>query len=596
MSEIIFFICSMLAISALFAAPKVTAWLAALRWQEEFRNKRKKKGLCPSSCRQGPLPLQVRLHQKVRGRLELRGDLVAEWILQQAHSTQLQRLKWKQRMHTLAGWKRREAAETCRMREEDSGETVNAESEPWYYRPAPQNNEACGKPLAGGSAEFVSSEFQKSQCNIGATRKHFLAISPDHVPYMNDVYNMVRKVHIRPADDPMKDLGVNMAIWRIFMNATLRAAIHLGNDHYVNLRNVQNSSWRIAGQLFGDIEKLISGQTETSGINLIDSQDLRWISTSLLHSRAHQYATAKVYVFSDLVLCLGETIPINHGRTRVSGIQRPTSSANWIELMESWRNSSGRFSQDSRQRLSSKKFRIRWANNSVTQRISKTGSSSCQCSTTLNGKQEEMKYYAKNNSKRVAEYARQFLRGHWSFLEPGSDKKWCGTYDGIPSGYLVNFEKSGHLIFRCTSALEQGQLRSKEGGKTTFHFTVWGECTVASENGYVRQSAQSLRSSSGYDSRITRRNKKFLFNFLLQTYHQGNLLQDYEQRFERLPEDQKLSKLCSEAGLNLVELGQFFHALPSPKEPKTHYFEKTKRNIVQKGGSEATNDSALSWR
>ena len=42
---------------------------------------------------------------------------------------------------------------------------------------------------------------------------------------------------------------------------------------------------------------------------------------------------------------------------------------------------------------------------------------------------------------------------------------------------------------------------------------------------------------------------------------QGNLLQDYEQTFEKkkLPKGQKLSKLCSEAGLNLVEVGQFFY-------------------------------------
>ena len=43
--------------------------------------------------------------------------------------------------------------------------------------------------------------------------KHFLAISPDHVPYMNDVNNMVKKVYARPVDDPMKDLDVNMAFW-----------------------------------------------------------------------------------------------------------------------------------------------------------------------------------------------------------------------------------------------------------------------------------------------------------------------------------------------------------------------------------------------
>ena len=33
-----------------------------------------------------------------------------------------------------------------------------------------------------------------------------------------------------------------------------------------------------------------------------------------------------------------------------------------------------------------------------------------------------------------------------------------------------NFAGSGHPMFRCTTPLERGQLRSKEGGKTTIHF------------------------------------------------------------------------------------------------------------------------------
>ena len=33
---------------------------------------------------------------------------------------------------------------------------------------------------------------------------------------------------------------------------------------------------------------------------------------------------------------------------------------------------------------------------------------------------------------------------------------------------------------------------------------------------------------------------------------QGNLLQDFEHKFEQLPEDQKLSKLCCDAGLKIV--------------------------------------------
>ena len=40
-----------------------------------------------------------------------------------------------------------------------------------------------------------------------------------------------------------------------------------------------------------------------------------------------------------------------------------------------------------------------------------------------------------------------------------------------------------------------------------------------------------------------------------------NLVQDYERTFEQLSEDQKLSKLCSDAGLKLVEQGQYFNTL-----------------------------------
>ena len=97
---------------------------------------------------------------------------------------------------------------------------------------------------------------------------------------------MVRKIHGRQPGDPVEDLGVNVATWGIVMNATVKAAVHLGNDHDVNLRYVKNSLWSSAGQLFGETEKLISGHAETTGFSLINSEDLRWISTSLLHSRA----------------------------------------------------------------------------------------------------------------------------------------------------------------------------------------------------------------------------------------------------------------------------------------------------------------------
>ena len=49
----------------------------------------------------------------------------------------------------------------------------------------------------------------------------------------------------------MKDLDVNLAIWRMFMNTTLRASVHLGQDYEANLlRYVEHHLWKTAGQLF----------------------------------------------------------------------------------------------------------------------------------------------------------------------------------------------------------------------------------------------------------------------------------------------------------------------------------------------------------
>ena len=82
------------------------------------------------------------------------------------------------------------------------------------------------------------------------------------------------------------------------------------------------------------------------------------------------------------------------------------------------------------------------------------------------------------NSVTVANYARRFLLGRWSFWGPGSQKKWYGTYSDKPDGYrgktaermMLNFPESGHPTFLATSALERGELRSKGKGKKSIHF------------------------------------------------------------------------------------------------------------------------------
>ena len=59
------------------------------------------------------------------------------------------------------------------------------------------------------------------------------------------------------------------------------------------------------------------------------------------------------------------------------------------------------------------------------------------------------------NSQIVADYAKRFAHGHWSFLGPGSEKKWCGTYnykpnaewDRVAADMMLNFGESGRPVF-----------------------------------------------------------------------------------------------------------------------------------------------------
>ena len=59
-------------------------------------------------------------------------------------------------------------------------------------------------------------------------------------------------------------------------------------------------------QLFQEPGKLIRDQTEITGIPVIWQQQM-WPRTTLLTDKEVQFATAKTFVFSESVLCLGGT-------------------------------------------------------------------------------------------------------------------------------------------------------------------------------------------------------------------------------------------------------------------------------------------------
>ena len=82
-----------------------------------------------------------------------------------------------------------------------------------------------------------------------------------------------------------------------------------------------------------------------------------------------------------------------------------------------------------------------------------------------------------SNAQLVSLYAKRFGAGQWSILGPGSEKKWYSISDDSPQGewdrmaekMMVTLAESGHPVFRATSPLSRGVLKSKGGGKLSIY-------------------------------------------------------------------------------------------------------------------------------
>ena len=80
-------------------------------------------------------------------------------------------------------------------------------------------------------------------------------------------------------------------------------------------------------------------------------------------------------------------------------------------------------------------------------------------------------------------FANRFPAGRWSFLGLGSETKWYSTYnertqgewDRVAELMMIKFRENGHPVFRATSPLSRGSLKSKGGGKLSIHFSADGD-------------------------------------------------------------------------------------------------------------------------
>ena len=178
-----------------------------------------------------------------------------------------------------------------------------------------------------------------------------------------------------------------------------------------------------------------------------------------------------------------------------------------------------------------------------------------------------MKENAWQKGEVVSTYAKKFGIGQWSFIGPGSEKKWYsmeenspqGIWDHISEKMLIEFAESGCPIFRATTPLSRGQLKSKGHGKLPIHFAAVQETIetifriIVSANqlslyGAVAnmcEECESLHDRSGQLDEVMGQTivlseiKTVVPLENVDPEKQNFLLQGYKQRIERLSQTKK---------------------------------------------------------
>ena len=206
----------------------------------------------------------------------------------------------------------------------------------------------------------------------------------------------------------------------------------------------------------------------------------------------------------------------------------------------------------------------------------------------ISWRSKENKQECELSAQLVSMYAKRFSPGRWSFLGPGSEKKWYSTHESEPQGewdrvaelMMLKFGESRYPVFRSTSPLSRGVLKSKGGGKLSIHFcanegtieTVFR--TIISVNqlsiyGAVSDLCEKNKSCHVRTGRLVlvgQSDPLFVPSSVMKTstpstddLAQEDLLQKYQERVDKLSQQNREIKFCTDAGfLTTVDVGQYF--------------------------------------
>ena len=339
------------------------------------------------------------------------------------------------------------------------------------------------------------------------------------------------------------------------MAATMNAATFMGKNFSTIQSVVKNHESLTLFQMFDFTAQLVNNQEEINCLDKILYGMNSWTHLSLIEDEVViNLQSTKVYVFSDSVLCLGKVLQHPESneawKNRVAGVRAERSYRDYDAISGEttefeWNIFPGFTTLQLCDKISDLLSHLGQTPEFFTGRILFMSMFNDIFCDRYDNKGECLK-----NANIVKTFAGRFGIGQWSFIGPGSEKKWYssenspqGAWDNIAEQMLLEFAESGHPIFRATTPLSRGKLKSKGRGKISIHFTA-DQDTVYT----IYRIILSVNQLSVYGAVAA-------------------ICEEFEDHQDRTGEpvilvgqspENKPSKFCKEAGfMRVVEVGQY---------------------------------------
>ena len=395
---------------------------------------------------------------------------------------------------------------TARMPSVVSSSNSSSPEKRWYGNQDPWKSVVVDD--RSGQPDRLYGSWQPDSANSqeGADSEIFV-MGSDAAEFANKVKDQVRKRQKRMSN-VADSREQHLIIWGMFMAATMNAATFMGKNFLDNQNSIMNSTDLTLKKMFDITAKLVGEQEEINNVDKNQWQKHSWTQLSLIGDETViNLQRTKVYVFSDSLLCLGKIH--QHPDSNEAWKKR----IEWITTDKSYRDYDG---------INGEPTEFEWnifpgfttlqLCGKVTDLLSRLGETpetftgrilfmSMFNGISCDKKDNEEECVA--NARVVKVLAKKFGIGQWSFIGPGSEKKWYSMEENSPHGIcdhiaekmLLEFAESGCPIFRATTPFSRIKLKSKGHGKLSIHFAAGHGTIETFSHNCCCQSAQSLRSS-----------------------------------------------------------------------------------------------------